>query len=283
MTAIATIAGYAVQEALRRRVFQVVLGLTAIFVTLYALGIWQVFRRVDQINAPNGIEPRPFAGAIVFGLSMFATLFLGVVLGVFLTLGVVRGDAERGLLQPLLVRPLSRPTLLAGRLVAAWVVCAAYVAVVYAALVVITGLIGHWWPDRIALPAVELASAVAVIVAISLLGSIFLAGTANGIAVFMVFGAGLVAGVLGSIGEALDSGTLKTASHVAAWALPFEALYQDSLHTISENTSGFATFVLRLGPFGSAHNGGPWLGPWVALYIAGVALLGLAGFARRDL
>ena len=48
------------------------------------------------------------AGATLLGLSMFATLFLGTILAVFLTLGAVRGDAERGLLQPLLVRPVSR-------------------------------------------------------------------------------------------------------------------------------------------------------------------------------
>jgi ABC-2 type transport system permease protein len=277
------IAGYALREAVRRRVFQVVLGLTAIFITLYALGIWQVFRRVDRIQPPAGIEPRPFAGAFVFGLSMFATLFLGVVLGVFLTLGVVQGDTERGLLQPLLVRPLSRPALLAGRLLAAWAVCTAYVAAMYTSLTLVTGLIGHWWPDRIALPAIELAAGVAVVVAISLLGSIFLSGTANGIAVFMIFGAGLVAGLLGSIGQALNSGTLKTASHIAAWALPFEALYEDALHVITEHTSGFATFVLRLGPFGGAHNAGPLLGPWIVLYALALAVVGLAGFARRDL
>ena len=46
---------------------------------------------------------------------MFATLFLGVVLAVFLTLGAIRGDAERGLLQPLLVRPISRRDVLLGR------------------------------------------------------------------------------------------------------------------------------------------------------------------------
>ena len=45
---------------------------------------------------------------------MFATLFLGTILAVFLTLGAVRGDAERGLLQPVLVRPLRRRTVLAG-------------------------------------------------------------------------------------------------------------------------------------------------------------------------
>ena len=54
---------------------------------------------------------------------MFATLFLGAVLAVFLTLGVVRGDAERGLLQPLVVRPVGRTTLLVARFLAAAAVC----------------------------------------------------------------------------------------------------------------------------------------------------------------
>jgi Cu-processing system permease protein len=276
------IAGYAVQEAIRRRVFTVVLALTAVFVALYALAVWQVFRRLADIHPPLGIEPRPFAGATIFGLSMFATMFLGVVLGVFLTLGVVRGDAERGLLQPLLVRPLSRTQLLLGRLVAAAAVCTVYVACVYTALLLVTGLIGDWWPDRIVLPALELAVAVAIVAGISLLGSVFLSATANGIAVFIVFGAGLVAGLLGSIGQALGSGTLTTASHVVSWALPFEALYQNGLHAITADTA-FAGFILRLGPFGGSYDAGPLLAPWVAVYAVGLGVLALAGFARRDL
>ena len=58
---------------------------------------------------------------------MFAILFLGAILAVFLTLGAVRGDAERGLLQPLLVRPLPRHTLLLGCWLGATAVCAPYV------------------------------------------------------------------------------------------------------------------------------------------------------------
>jgi Cu-processing system permease protein len=282
VTQAAIIAGYAVEEAVRRRVFTVVLGITAAFVALYGLAVWQVFRRLNDIHPPLGIEPRPFAGATIFGLGMFATLFLGVVLGVFLTMGVVRGDAERGLLQPLLVRPVSRMQLLLGRLAAAAAVCTFYVALVYTALLLVTGLIGHWWPDRIVLPAVELAVGVSIVAAISLLGSVFLSATANGIAVFMVFGTGLVAGLLGSIGQALASGTLKTASHIVSWALPFEALYQDALHRITEDTA-FAGFILRLGPFGGAHAAGPWLGPFVAVYAIAVTALALTGFARRDL
>jgi Cu-processing system permease protein len=283
VSAALVVAGYALREAIRRRVFTVVLMLTVVFVTLYALAVWQVFRRLGDIHPPNGIQPAPFAGATIFGLSMFATMFLGVVLGVFLTLGVVRGDAERGLLQPLLVRPLRRSELLLGRLLAAVAVCTVYVACMYTALLLVTGLIGGWWPDRIAAPALELVVGVATVAALSLLGSVYLTATANGIAIFIVFGSGLVAGLLGSIGEALGSGTLKTASHVVSWALPFEALYQDGLHLITEHTSGFASFVLRLGPFGGAHAAGPLLGVWVAGYLLAVAGLALAGFARRDL
>ncbi len=54
---------------------------------------------------------------------MFATLFLGSVLAVFLRLSAVRGDAERGLLQPLVVRPVGRTALLAARFLAAAAVC----------------------------------------------------------------------------------------------------------------------------------------------------------------
>ena len=64
------------------------------------------------------VDTRTFAGAFLLGLAMFATLFLGVVLAVFLTLGVVSGDAERGLLQPLVVRPIGRSTLLLSRFLA---------------------------------------------------------------------------------------------------------------------------------------------------------------------
>ena len=101
---------------------------------------------------------------------MFATLFLGAILAVFLTLGAVRGDAERGLLQPLLVRPLSRRTFLVGRFVAAAGVCVAYVIVVFLAAVVITGAFGDWWPDRVLVPALELARRRSVIVVRALAG-----------------------------------------------------------------------------------------------------------------
>ena len=81
----------------------------------------------DSRRRADGVDARTFAGATLFGLAMFGTLFLGIVLAIFLTLGAVRGDAERGLLQPLVVRPLGRATLLLARFLGAAAVCVAYV------------------------------------------------------------------------------------------------------------------------------------------------------------
>jgi hypothetical protein len=148
---------------------------------------------------------------------------------------------------------------------------------------VITGLTGHWWPDRLFLPGLELAAGVAIVAALSLLGSVFLTSTANGIAILMVFGAGLVAGLLGSIGHGLNSHTLEHAAKVAAWLIPFEALYQDGLRQITANTTGFTGFLLQLGPFGGAYTGGTLLRLWAIAYLALVGVVAVAGFARKDL
>ena len=289
MRGIPIVIGYSLKESLRRRVFLVVLVLTVAFLGLYALGTNEAFQAVesrglgDQPDDPLGVDDHELTGATMFGLSMFGTLFLGAVLAAFLTLGTVRGDAERGLLQPLVVRPIGRSTLLIGRFAAAALVCGVYVVFVFTGALLITWQLGDWLPDRIVGPAVQLAAATAVIAALSLLGSVFLSATANGIAVFMVFGAGLVAGLLGQIGEALSSDRLMNVAKAASWLLPFEALYQDGLDAITADSRGFTELALSLGPFGGAQAAGAFLWPWSLVYVALVGCFALASFARKDL
>ena len=284
MSAALTIAGYAMREAMRRRVFAVVLVLTAISGVLYVVGTNFAFDHVRPgETGPFGIDEHEIVGATIFGLAMFLTLFLGSVLAIFLTHGVVRGDAERGLLQPLVVRPIGRGTLLLSRFLGAAGVSIVYVLGVYFAAMLITGLTGRWWPDRIAWPGVELAIGVVIVVALSLLGSVFLSSTANGIAVFMLFGAGLVAGLLGTIGHALNSHAVKHASSIAAHVLPFEGLYQDALRMITERASGLTGFLLQLGPFGGAYVHGWGIRVWAVVYLVLVLVAGVTAFGRRNL
>ena len=140
-----------------------------------------------------------------------------------------------------------------------------------------------WWPDRTIVPAIEMAIAVAVIAALALGGSVLLSSTANGIAIFMLFGAGLTAGLLGQIGEALNSDTLEDVSRTASWILPFEALYQTALSEITADTIGFNRFAIDLGPFGGAQEFGALLWPYTVVYLAAIAAVAMWAFRRRDL
>ncbi len=279
------IVGFAFAESLRRRVFAVVVVLTIAFLCLYGLGAYFAFKEVEQLGlaGPALVDERELAGSTVFGLAMFAILFLGAVLAVFLTIGVVRGDAESGLLQPLVVRPLGRGTMLVARYVGAALATGAYVLVVYTIALVLTRAFGEWAPDHSILPGLALALAAALVAAISVLASVFMTSTAQGITVFMVFGAGLVAGLLGQIGSALDSASLERIADVSTWLLPFEALYQQGLYLLTSDSTGFTEALVELGPFGGAQQSGAGLVLWSLVYGAGVVGLAIAAFARRDL
>jgi ABC-type transport system involved in multi-copper enzyme maturation permease subunit len=281
----AAIVGYAWRESLRRRVFVVILVLTVGFLGLYGLAAHFAFRDFKSF-AGGGIaqiDPKAFTGGTMFGLAMFASLFLGAVLAVFLTLGVVRGDAESGLLQPMVARPVGRGSTLLARFFGAAAVVVAFELLLYACDVALTDAIGGWTPDHLIGPGLALAFAVVVIAALSLLGSVFLAGTAQGIAIFMIFGMGLTAGLLGQIGHALQSDTLRSIGHDASWALPFEALYQAGLYSLTSSSFDFTNQIIKLGPLGGSEPAGAGLIFFSLAYVGVLLAIAIALFRRRDL
>lgn len=281
-----TIARYALRESLRRRVVPVVGVLTLGFLVLYAVGAHFAFEEVGDNRAGGfgaDIDDVSLAGATLLGMAMFATLFLGAIVATFLTLGVIRGDAETGLLQPIVARPVSRATVLVARFAGAAVVAVVYAVVVFAIAIAITSAIGGFSPDRPVAACANLAGAVAVITCISVLASAFTSSTAQGISVLMLFGAGLTAGLLGQIGDALGSDRLVDISELASRMLPFEALYQDALYSLTADISGTTGFLLSLGPFGGAVESGPGLIVFAIAYCAVLIALAAYVFGRRDL
>jgi Cu-processing system permease protein len=282
-TAVAAVIRYAIRESVRRKVLAVVLILTVGFLALYAIGVHFAFRDTQGFAGFDVINTKAFTGATLLGLAMFATLFLGAVVAVFLTMGVVRGDAETGLLQPLIVRPLGRRTMLLARFAGAATFAAGYGLIVYLCATLITGAIGGWWPDHVLTPGLGLAAGLVIVAALSLLASVFLTSTAQGIAVLMIFGAGLTAGLLGQIGDAINSDSLSDIAKVASWILPFEALYQGGLHALTSDTTGLTGEAISLGPFGGPQGAGPGLAVWAMIYLAGTLAVACLWFARRDL
>jgi ABC-type transport system involved in multi-copper enzyme maturation permease subunit len=279
------VVGFAFAESLRRRVFAVVGGLTVLFWVLYGLGVGFAFDEVEngRLIGAELVDEQVLVGSTLLGLAMFATLFLGAVLATFLTIGVVRGDADTGLLQPLVVRPLGRATMLVARWAGAAAATAIYVLAVYTVALAIMLAFGDWTPDHVLAPALLLALAVAIIAAVSVLVSVHLGATAQGIAVFMFFGAGLVAGLLGQIGEALDSERLTSIAEIVIYLVPFEALYQHGLHLLTSEQVGLTGAAVELGPFGGAQEARAGIFLFTLAYALAVLGIAVRGFSRRDL
>jgi Cu-processing system permease protein len=283
LTLAVIIARHVLQESVRRRVFVVVLVLTLLFLALFTLATVEAFNAQTPFGGGGSFSPHGITAVTLNGLGVFASLFLATVLAVFLTLGAVRGDAERGLLQSLVVRPLGRREFLLGRFVGAVTVCVAYVVVLYTLVVLIVHQAGGLWPDHVIGPGVALAGAVTLLVAMSLLGSVFLSATANGIAMFMLYGAGLVSGLLAAIGAALNAHAVLAIAHDITLALPFEGLYQAALHALGSNQTGLTRVLVNLGPFGASHSNSTAFDVWAVVYLATLAVLATVGFERRDL
>ena len=136
MSDVLVIARLALQEAVRRRVLTVVAILTLVSSVLYLIGCLSLKHHTGGLLDVE--EIKPIVPATLLGLASFATLFLGSVLAVFLAAGAVRGDADRGLVQPLVVRPVGRNVYLAGRALAATVLAGGYVLVVSLAAIALT-------------------------------------------------------------------------------------------------------------------------------------------------
>jgi Cu-processing system permease protein len=285
MNAAWVVARHTFKECVRRRVFIVVPVATVAFLGLYALGAHYAFRSASgTVRMGFGtVDATALTGATLMGLAMFVILFLGSALGIFLTFSAVRGDAEQGILQALVVRPVARSGLLAGRFIGASVVCVGYALFLYLACMLITGVIGGWWPTPWLIPGLDLAAGVTLVIALCLLGSIYLSALTNGIAMFMVYGAGLLAGLLGQLGDVLGSRTLETTGKIASWALPFEALYQAGLDSLTSSATGLTRVIVQLGPLGGAQPGGPLLWFWAVGYLCVVGAGSLLAFSRRDL
>jgi Cu-processing system permease protein len=285
MSEIWVIARHTFRECTRRRIFVIVPIVSLGFLGLFALGTYYAFRSTFGTTNIGGslVDTRALTGSSLMGLSMFTTLFLGSALGIFLTHASIRGDAEQGILQALVVRPVARSGLLIGRFVGASIVCSVYVALLHAATVVITGAMGDWWPDPLLLPGLSLIAGVVVVIALALLGSVFLPALPNGIVMFMIYGAGLLAGLLGQLGEALQSPALETTGRVVSWVFPFEALYQAGLDSLTSGATGLTRVIVQLGPLGGATRAGPELILWWLFYLGGVGALAIAAFRRKDL
>jgi ABC-type transport system involved in multi-copper enzyme maturation permease subunit len=266
-----------VAEATRRRLTLITLMATAVF-----LGLWQWVLSFLQANlAVPGLPAaagQQVAATLVWSLSLFFCYVMITLFAVLALSGAMAAEVESGALLAVASRPLSRAALYIGRLTGYSVLLTAYAVILVTG---VTALVFWHFPASTLWPAYpEVLGALVlegwVMAALTMLGSVWLPGLANGLAAGGLF---FAAFLLGAINQLPFGPSLGTPATVANLLWPTDGLYRLALAQAGASTA-LSQF---LGPFGVRFAPSSGFLLYGVLYLAAAVGAGAEAFRRRDL
>jgi len=254
-----------------------------ISVALVGLSGWG-FNRLSHSGFTSGEANVAVPEAVILFMFMFS--FVVALSASAIASLAVSSEIDSGVLQTVVARPVRRSDVLLGKWLGLTGLLAAYTAIVTGLL---TGVVywtsGYVPPDPAAAAAFVFAEGV-VLLTLVLLLSTRLAALAAGVIGVALFGVAWLAGVVGTLGSAFHIKAMHTASAVSQYLLPTDGLWRGAIYSLEPPT--FVTQQLAQSP---GARGDPFLAltapawpylTWAGIWLAGVLLLGLVSFARRE-
>lgn len=290
------ILGMTWKELLRKKVMLMTLIMTAVFL----LAFWFVANTVGSSGTERGsgianggdLINRFSNGAFIVTMGFFFGAFVIAFLAIFSSFSSIAGEAEQGIMQALLPRPLPRWKWYLGRWLGYVTLGLLYALLLFTAILLIADAHAPIPRDGAALVKAFLlfGSLVPLLISLSMLGSGLFSAVGNGVFMTMLYGAGWLGGMIdklsGSLGlkeEALN--TLHNLTGIMSLLMPADALQRkmtaelfslDELSGIvSMNFSSFPLMDINSVPSNSFIIYG-------ALYAVVVFTMGLLRFQRKD-
>lgn len=283
------------KEMLRKRVMTLSLVMTLVFLIAFWFVARAIGKELDIGMDPDSISAllRRFQnGALTLSLGFFFGSFVIAFLSIFSSVAVVAGEAEQGVLQALLPRPLSRWRWYFGRWLGYVSLGVIYSALLFGFILLITQLNSTVPGDFITLMKsfALFAFVVPLLVSLAMLGSCFFSALGNGVFMVMLFGAGWLGGMIEkvtTIGYFSEDTfkPLETISGLMSIIMPVDSLQRRMLaemFSLSE-VQGLANLKSSLGPFGLNQIPSNSFLVYAACYTLFALLLGMFIFNRKDL
>ena len=288
MTRTLVIARLTLAEAARRRLFLVLVLLTAASVALSSWGFAQIAAFV-----PRGADAGQSAAAQSIVVSQFLVLvtfmysFILALGAAFLAAPIVASDLESGVAQAMLARPLRRSELLLGKWLGIAILVTAYAVASGILELVAVRLTTDYAPPDPLLAVGFLVGEAVVLLSLATALATRLAAITAGVVALAIFGLAWIGGIVGGIGVALASPGVAVVGDVTRLLIPTDGLWRGSAFHL------YPAVVIeayrQAGPVGAAFPfyvvaGVPlWYVGWALLWIGVVLGLGLLSFRSRDL
>ncbi|GAA4967691.1 ABC transporter permease [Actinoplanes utahensis] len=280
MNTVVTIAALTLQEASRRRVLRSLAVLTCVLLALSAWG----FARLDAEFGGLTSGEAKIAGSTVLNLVMFGFSLIAALGTAFLAGPTLSGEVESGIALAMMTRPIRRSSVLAGKWLGLVAFGAGFVTAAGSAQFVIVRLTVGYWPPHPVTGLALLAGQTAALLTLGLLFSTVISPMASGIVAVGLFGATWIAGVVGSVGDALGNPSVAMVGTVSRMLLPTDGLWRGAMNSFQDPA--------LLAQVGSGAEESPFLSmapltgaylAWAAIWTALVLGLAALSFQRRDL
>jgi ABC-type transport system involved in multi-copper enzyme maturation permease subunit len=274
-----TIAGLTVKEAVRRRL---VLAFVAITVAVVGLSAWGFDRLTHTGSITSGESQLAVPSALILFMFMFS--FVVALSASAIASPSISAEVESGVLMTVVTRPIRRSQVLLGKWLGLAALLAGYAAVVCALEFAVVDWVSGFLPPNPVAVTVYLFTEGALLLTLALFLSTWMPVIAAGVIGVAVFGAGWLAGVVGTLGTAFGIGALRTVGQVGRVLIPTDGLWHGAIYYLQPSafTSG-RLIEGQVGPFyAQTAPSWPYL-LWVACWFLIVLLAGVLSFERREL
>ena len=281
MNATLTIAGLTIREAVRRRLLLAFVAITVVIVGLSAWG----FDRLSHTSSLTSGESRVAVPQALI-LFMFMFSFVLALSASAIASPTISSEVESGVLMTVVTRPVSRTEVLLGKWLGLAALLAGYAIGVCALEFAVVKAASGFLPPSPVLASIYLFVEAALLLTLALLLSTQMPVIAAGVIGVAVFGAGWLAGVVGSLGTAFNIATLRTVGQVGRILLPTDGLWHAVIYYL-EPRSLITGQLVQAGEqrspfFAQGAPSWPYL-LWVACWFLIVLVAAVASFERREL
>jgi ABC-2 type transport system permease protein len=278
MSALLAIAGNTLREAVRKRVLLAALLFGTAFLALFAIGITSVQRDILR-HAPMSLVQRRLFLNFVFMAGLYAVNFLTVMTAAFMPVDTLSGEIASGVMQTVAAKPVRRSTIVLGKWLAYWLVVAAYLALLSGGAVVIVRALTGFVPPHVELGLPLMLLEATVVLTLSIAGGTRLSTTANGVAIFGLYGLAFLGSWFEQIGTLMNNRSASTLGTITSLLMPSEALWQRAAWFMQPPIMR----DLHLTPFSPASLPSEAMVWWAAGYVVLTLALALRWFRRRPL
>jgi ABC-type transport system involved in multi-copper enzyme maturation permease subunit len=275
-----TIAALTIKEAVRRRLL---LAFVAISVVIVGLSAWGFDRLSHTRSLTSGETNLAVPQALILFMFMFS--FVLALSASAIASPVISSEVESGVLMTIVTRPVRRTDVLLGKWLGLAALLAGYAGGVCALEFGVVRLASGFVPPNPVLVTVYLFAEGALLLTLALFLSTRIPVIAAGVIGVAVFGTGWLAGVVASLGSALNIAALRTVGQVGRVLLPTDGLWHAAIYYL-QPPSLIGQHLAEGGRQDPFYSQGAPSWPyllWVACWFLIVLGAAVASFDRREL